>query len=224
VIGLLARATPVSLAVGSGALLVGLFLGLWAGTLGARAARATSGAAQLGDQGLRLLTTLGISTPEFIIGPLLLLVFSLSLGWLPAGGVESAAALILPVLTLGLPLAAQIARLARASVAEELGSDFVRSARAKGADDTRIVYEHALRPACAPVLAYVATAAAQVLTGSMVVESLFAIPGLGYFFVAGALQQDWTLVAGAALEYAVLLVVFNLLADLGMLWLDPRTR
>jgi oligopeptide transport system permease protein len=224
VIGLLARATPVSLAVGSGALLVGLFLGLWAGTLAARLARASSPGAQLGDQGLRMLTSLGISTPDFIIGPLLLLVFSLSLGWLPAGGVESASALILPVLTLGLPLAAQIARLARSSLIEELGSDFVRSARAKGADEGRIVYEHALRPACGPVLAYFATAAAQVLTGSMVVESLFAIPGLGYFFVAGALQQDWTLVAGAALEYAVLLVVFNLLADLGLLWLDPRTR
>ncbi len=224
VLGLLARATPVSLAVGSGALLVGIFLGLWAGTLAARAARASSARAQLGDQGLRLLATLGISTPDFIIGPLLLLVFSLGLGWLPAGGVESASALLLPVLTLGLPLAAQIARLARASLIEELGADFVRSARAKGADESRIVYEHALRPAVGPVVAYCATAAAQVLTGSMVVESLFAIPGLGYFFVAGALQQDWTLVAGAALEYAVLLVAFNLIADLALLWLDPRTR
>ena len=107
---------------------------------------------------------------------------------------------------------------------DELAADFVRTARAKGANESSIVVDHALRPAFGPVLAYLATAAAGVLTGSMVVESLFAIPGLGYFFVAGALQQDWTVVSGAALFYAVLLVVFNLLADLGLLWCDPRTR
>ena len=224
VIELLARATPVSVSIGSGALLIGLFLGLWGGTMAARAARSPQPGAHAGDQVLRLLATLGISTPDFIIGPLLLLVFSLYLGWLPAGGVESPSALLLPVLTLGLPLAAQIARLSRASLLDELGADFVRTARAKGASEGYIVIEHALRPAFGPVLAYLATAAAQVLTGSMVVESLFSIPGLGYFFVAGALQQDWTLVSGAALEYAALLVVFNLLADLALVWLDPRTR
>jgi oligopeptide transport system permease protein len=224
VLDLLARATPVSVSVGCGALLIGIFFGLWVGIMAARGARSRDSVAQAGDQGLRLLATLGVSTPDFIIGPLLLMVFSLWLGWLPAGGVDTPAALLLPVLTLGLPLAAQIARLARASLLEELGADFVRTARSKGASESRIVIEHALRPAFGPVLAYLATAAAQVLTGSMVVESLFAIPGLGYFFVAGALQQDWTLVSGAALEYAALLVAFNLLADLGMVWLDPRTR
>jgi oligopeptide transport system permease protein len=221
---LLAQAAPVSIAIGSGALLVGLFLGLWAGTSAARWARRPGSGGRLGDHGVRLAATLGISTPDFIIGPVLLLSFSLWLGWLPAGGVERVGGLVLPVLTLGLPLAAQLARLARASLLDELDADFVRTARAKGAGETRIVYEHALRPAFGPVLAYLATAAAQVLTGSMVVESLFAIPGLGYFFVAGALQQDWTVVSGAALVYAVLLVGFNLLADLGLAWLDPRTR
>ena len=114
--------------------------------------------------------------------------------------------------------------LTRASLVDELKTDFVRTARAKGAAEGRIVIEHALRPAFGPVLAYLATAAAGVLTGSMVVETLFAIPGLGYFFIAGALQRDWTVISGAALLYAALLVVFNLLADLGLLWCDPRTR
>jgi len=140
------------------------------------------------------------------------------------GGQSRADLLVLPVLTLALPLAAQIARLTRASLMDELKADFVRTARAKGAAEGSIVLEHALRPAFGPVLAYLATAAAGVLTGSMVVESLFAIPGLGYFFVAGALQQDWTVITGAALFYAALLVIFNLLADLGLLWCDPRTR
>lgn len=218
VLGLLAAAAPVSLAIGAGALAFGLLLGVWAGTVAARCA------GRWPDRTLRAGATLGISTPDFILAPLLLTAFSLWLGWLPAGGIERASALVLPVLTLGLPLAAQLARLVRASLADELAADFVRTARAKGADEGRIVYEHALRPAFGPVLAYLATAAAAVLTGSMVVETVFAVPGLGYFFVAGALQQDWTVVSGAALLYAALLVVFNLLADLGLAWLDPRTR
>jgi oligopeptide transport system permease protein len=224
VLDLLARAAPASLSIGSGALLVGLSLGVWAGMFAARRARRRDWRARCADHGVRALATLGVSTPDFIIGPVLLLVFSLSLGWLPAGGIDRPGGLVLPVLTLGLPLAAAIARLTSVCLAGELGADFVRTARAKGADEDRIVIEHALRPAFGPVLAYFGTAAASVLTGSMVVENLFAIPGLGYYFVAGALGADWTVVTGAALLYAVLLVVFNLGADLGLLWLDPRTR
>jgi oligopeptide transport system permease protein len=197
---------------------VGIFLGLWAGMLASRFANRWQ------DGAIRASATLGISTPDFIVAPLLLVAFSLWLGWLPAGGIDHASALVLPIMTLSIPLSAQIARLTRASMVEELGADFVRTARAKGAGESQIVIDHALRPAFGPVLAYLATAAAGVLTGSMVVESLFAIPGLGYFFVAGALQQDWTVVSGAALFYTVLLMSFNLLADLGLLWCDPRTR
>ncbi len=218
VLSLLARAAPVSLTIGCGALLVGIFLGLWGGMVAARFSQRWQ------DDVVRTTTTLGISTPDFIVAPLLLVVFSLWLGWLPAGGIDHMSALILPILTLSIPLASQIARLTRASMVDELGADFIRTARAKGAGESAIVVDHALRPAFGPVLAYLATAAAGVLTGSMVVESLFAIPGLGYFFVAGALQQDWTVVSGAALIYAVLLVGFNLLADLGLVWCDPRTR
>ena len=224
VLDLLLRAAPVSLSIGCGALLIGIFLGLWAGMVAARGAQRADVRGLAADQSVRALATLGISLPDFIVGPLLLMLFALWLGWLPAGGIERPSALFLPMLALGLPLAAQIARLARTSLGDELRADFVRTARAKGAGEARIVIEHALRPAFGPVLAYLATAAAGVLTGSMVVESIFAIPGLGYFFVAGALQQDWTVVSAAALVYAVLLVFFNLLADLGLVWLDPRTR
>ena len=218
---LLLRAAPVSLSLGCGALLLALAIGLPAGILAARRARAGGVGT---DHVVRALATLGTSTPAFVVGPLLLIVFSLTLGWLPAGGIDRPGALLLPIATLALPLAAEFARLVRASLLGELGADFVRTARAKGADEATIVLDHALRPAFAPVLAYLGTAAASVLTGAMVVESLFAIPGLGYYFVAGALQQDWTVVSGAALLYAVAIVACNLMADLGMMWLDPRTR
>ena len=218
---LLAAAVPTSLAIGCGALLVGLVLGLWAGVGAARSRVLGRGRS---DQLLRALATLGISTPDFVLGTALLLLFSLSLHWLPAGGLDSPLGLVLPVLTLGLPLAAAIARLTRASLAEELGLDHVRTARAKGASEFRVVYDHALRPAAGPVVAYLAQAAAALLTGSLVVEALFALPGLGYFFVQGTLLQDWTVVSGAALLYTALLVLFNLLADLTLAWLDPRTR
>lgn len=215
---LLAAAVPVSFALGCGALAFGLGMGLWAGVTAAR--RAGRGA----DHGLRALATLGISTPDFVVAPFLLVVFSLWLGWFPAGGTAGLPSLILPVVVLGLPLAAAIARLTRTSLMEELRLDFVRTARAKGAAEGRVVFDHALRPALGPVLAYVGQAAAAVLTGAMVVEQLFAIPGLGYYFVVGALSQDWPLVSAAALVYAAMLVLFNLAADLALAWLDPRTR
>jgi oligopeptide transport system permease protein len=215
---LLCAAAPVSLTIGCGALLLGAGFGLWTGMWAARRQ------GRMLDSTIRFGTTLGISLPDFIVAPLLLVIFSLWLNWLPAGGIESMSALLLPILTLALPLSAQIARLTRASMVEELRADFVRTARAKGVAEHILVVDHALRPACGPVLAYLATAAAGVLTGSLVVESVFAIPGLGYFFVAGALQHDWTVVSGAAIMYAVLLVFFNLLADIGLAWCDPRTR
>jgi oligopeptide transport system permease protein len=215
---LIADALPVSMALGCGALAVSLGVGLWAGVISARRAR------RWPDHFIRTGATLGISTPDFVIAPLALAVFSLWLGWLPAGGTSGTATLILPVLVLGLPLAAAIARLTRTSMMEELRADFVRTARAKGAADGSVVYDHALRPALGPVLAYVGQAAAAALTGAMVVEQLFAIPGLGAYFVTGALSQDWPLVSAAALVYAVVLVIFNLLADLALAALDPRTR
>ncbi len=218
---LLAAAAPTSLAIGCGALLVGIVLGLGAGISAARSRCLGHGRR---DQAVRTLSTLAISVPDFVLGTALLLMLSLTMHWLPAGGLDSPSGLVLPVLTLGLPLAAAIARLTSTSLAEELLLDHVRTARAKGANETRVVYDHALRPAAGPVVAYLAQAAAALLTGSLVVEALFALPGLGYFFVQGTLLQDWTVVSGAALLYTAVLVLFNLLADLTLAWLDPRTR
>ena len=218
---LLAEALPVSIALGCGALLVGLIVGVGAGII---AARSRIGGHGRSDQAVRALATLGISTPDFVFGTGLLLLFSLTLHWLPAGGLDHPSGLVLPVLTLGLPLAASLARLTRASLAAELGLDYVRTARAKGASEGRVVLDHALRPAAGPVLAYLAQAAAALLTGSLVVEALFALPGLGFYFVQGTLAQDWPVVSGAALLYTALLVGANLIADLALAWLDPRTR
>ncbi len=218
---LLWAALPVSVAIGCGALFLGLSLGVWAGAVAARSRCLGRGRA---DRAVRLAATLGISTPDFVSGTALLLVFSLALHWLPAGGLDSPLGLVLPVLTLGLPLAAAVARLTRASLADELLLDYVRTARAKGASDGALLYDHALRPAAGPVVAYLAQAAAALLTGSMVVEALYALPGLGFYFVQGTLAQDWTVVSGAALLYTALLVLFNLAADLALAWLDPRTR
>lgn len=218
---LLLAAAPVSLAIGCGTLLVGLIVGLTGGLLAAHSRIVGRGH---GDRIVRGLASLGISTPDFVLGTALLLLFSLTLHWLPAGGLGSPLGLVLPVLTLGLPLGAAIARLTRVSLADELRLDYVRTARAKGASEARVLYDHALRPAAGPVVAYLAQASAAVLTGSMVVEALFALPGLGFYFVQGTLAQDWTVVSGAALLYTALLVLFNLFADLALAWLDPRTR
>lgn len=215
---LLARAAPVSIGLGCGALLLGLAGGLWAGTLAARRR------GRLADRAVLAGASLGVSVPDFVLGTALLVAFALALGWLPPGGLDSPWGLVLPVATLALPLAAAAARLVRASLGDELRAGYVRTARAKGAGEATVVVEHALRPAAGPLLAWVAQAAANVLTGSMAVETLFALPGLGFYFVAGAMQRDWPVVTGAALAYAALLVLFNLVADLLMAWLDPRTR
>lgn len=215
---LLTTSVPLSFALGCGALAIGLGFGIWGGVWAARRV------GRAADHQIRAFATLGMSTPDFVLAPFLLLIGSLWLGWFPAGGTAQMSALILPIIVLGIPLAAAIARLTRTSVLEELRLDFVRTAKAKGANEHHIVFNHVLRPAIGPVLAYTGQAAAAVLTGAMVVEQLFAIPGLGYYFVAGAISQDWPVVSAAALVYAVILVLCNLVADLLLVWLDPRTR
>jgi len=213
----LASAAPVSIGLGCGALLVGLVLGLSAGAWAAWRAGAWP------DRLVRIGATVGISLPDFVLATGLLVLFALILGWFPAGGLAGPGSLVLPILTLGLPLGAALARLVRAALMEELQGGFVRTARAKGAGDLRIL-AHALRPALGPVLAWLAQAAAGVLTGSMVVEQVFGLPGLGAAFVTGALAQDWTVVSGAALLYTAALVIFNAVADAALVRFDPRTR
>jgi oligopeptide transport system permease protein len=170
------------------------------------------------------LAMVGICVPNFVLGPLLLLVFGLWLGWLPVSGWEQPAAKILPSITLGAMYAAYVARLTRGGMLEVLSNDFIRTARAKGLSEPRVVLRHALRGGIAPVVAYLGPAAAGMLTGSFVVETVFFIPGLGKTFVDSAFDRDYTMILGTVLFYAALIIVLNLLSDLLQLWLDPRLR
>ena len=168
----------------------------------------------------------GIVLPTFVTAPLLVLLFGLWLGWLPVSGWADGAAanLALPVLALSLPTMAAVARLTRGAMLDTLAEDFIRTARAKGLDAATILRRHALRPSLLPVVSYLGPAAAALLTGSVVVETVFALPGLGRYFVQGALNRDYPLVLGVVVLYAALVILFNLLADLAYGWLDPRTR
>jgi len=217
---LIARGLPVSLTLGALALLLALLLGLAAGlSAAARAGRPV-------DHALMMVATLLTALPTFVVGPLLALVFGLWAGWLPISGLGDgdAAHLILPVIALALPSAGAIAKLARAGLADVLGQDHVLMARARGLPSYRILIVHALRPALVPVASYLGPAAAGLLTGAVVVETVFALPGLGRYFVQGALNRDYPLVLGVVLIYASLIILFNLLADLAYGWLDPRAR
>jgi oligopeptide transport system permease protein len=168
----------------------------------------------------------GISIPVFVVAPVLVLLFAVKLQWLPAGwsGNDSVARFILPVIALALPQIAYIARLTRASMIDVLASDFIRTARAQGLGTSAIVRYHALKPALLPVLSYMGPAIAAILAGSVVVEEIFGIPGLGQFFVRGALNRDYTLVLGIVVFYATLLVLLNLVVDILYGVIDPRVR
>ncbi|MDW8479646.1 MAG: ABC transporter permease subunit [Xanthomonadales bacterium] len=211
---------PVSLRLGSAALLLAVAAGLGLGVLAAwRRDR-------LLDRLLMALATLLQALPVFVSAPLLVLLFALTLGWLPAGGYGGGALrhLVLPVTALALPHLAIVARLTRTAMVETLAAEFVRAARARGLSETRILLVHALRPALVPVVAYLGPAAAAVLTGSVVVEQTFGLPGVGRYFVQGALNRDYTLVMGVVLLVGALVILLSLLADLLAAWLDPRIR
>jgi oligopeptide transport system permease protein len=168
----------------------------------------------------------GLSVPIFVIAPLMVLVFAVYLHWLPASwtGGSGAARLLLPVVALALPQIAYIARLTRGNMIAVLKSDFVRTARAQGLSTASIVRFHALKPAMLPLLSYMGPALAGILTGSVVVEKVFGIPGVGQFFVSGALNRDYTLVLGITIFYAALVIFLNLLVDLLYGFFDPRIR
>ncbi len=215
---LVAQGLPVSLLLGALALVVALALGL---TVGIVAALRPGGKR---DHGLMLGATLLTALPSFVTGPLLVLAFALGLGWLPVSGLAGPRHLVLPVIALALPTAGAVAKLARAGLAEVLGQDHVRTARARGRSPLAILLVHALRPALVPVASYVGPAAAGLLTGAVVIETVFALPGLGRYFVQGALNRDYPLVLGVVTLYAALIILFNLVADLLYGWLDPRAR
>jgi len=217
---LIARGLPISLTLGALALMLALLLGLGAGMVAAaRPGRAL-------DRMLMLGATLLTALPSFVVGPLLALVFGLWAGWLPVSGWGDGDAphMILPVIALALPATGAIAKLARAGLAEVLAQDHIRMARARGLGWPRILIVHALRPALVPVVSYLGPAAAGLLTGAVVIETVFALPGLGRYFVQGALNRDYPLVLGVVTLYAALIILFNLLADLAYGWLDPRAR
>ena len=171
-----------------------------------------------------LTATLGISVPHFILGALLIWVFALRLGWLQAGRWDNAASMILPTITLGAAPAAYIAALLRSTLIDALGADFIRTARAKGLREAAVLLKHALRNSLLPVLTVMGPLTAALLTGSFVVEYVFAIPGMGRFFITAVTDRDYPLIMGVTLVYTALLVVANFLVDLLYAYVDPRIR
>ena len=211
---------PVSLRLGLTAILIATFTGV---SLGVLAALRQNQAADYLTVGVAII---GVTIPSFVTAPLLQLVFGSKLGILPIAGWDNGALpnMILPVAVLALPQIAIISRLTRAGMIEALQSNWVRTARAKGLPERQIVTRHALRAAILPLVSYLGPACAGLLTGSLVVERIFNLPGLGKFFVISALQRDYTVVMGMVIVYAVLILVLNLLADLLQAGLDPRVR
>ena len=217
---LIGTAFPYSLKLGAMAMALALLLGVSAGTVAALRQGTTFDKVVMG------FSMTGISIPVFVIAPVLVLFLAVKLQWLPAGWSSSTGVsrYLLPVITLALPQIAYIARLTRASMIDVLGRDFIRTAYAQGLGTATVVRVHALKPAMLPVLSYMGPAIAAILTGSVVVEEIFGIPGLGQFFVRGALNRDYTLVLGIVVFYASLIVFLNLFVDILYGAIDPRVR
>jgi oligopeptide transport system permease protein len=209
---------PVSVELGFYGLLVALGVGLPAGIVAASRPNTWR------DYVPMAFAMAGICVPNFVLGPVLVLIFALYLGWLPVALWEVPSDKILPAVALGTVYAAYIARLSRASMIEVLSQDYIRTARAKGMKEQRVLMRHALPGALQPVVAFLGPAAAGLLTGSFVVENIFGIPGLGTEFVKAALNRDYTMIMGTVLVFAVLIMAFNLVVDVVQAWLDPRLR
>ena len=215
---LLGLGFPVSLALGVCALAVALSLGGMAGVLAGLRRNSPF------DYFTMSFALFGVSVPNFVLGPILMLLFGLWLRWLPLAGWGTWRHLILPSVTLGMFYAAYVARLTRAGMLEVIGQDFIRTARAKGLREAAVVFRHALPGAVLPAVTYLGPASAAVLTGSVVVETIFSIPGVGRYFVSGALNRDYTMVLGTVVFYSVLLLLFNLVVDVLYAYLDPRVQ
>jgi oligopeptide transport system permease protein len=211
---------PKSMLLGVLALGIAVVLGIGAGIISA--ARQNSWV----DYTAMSFAVIGITVPLFVIGPVLMYVFAMRLGWLPTSGWITGkygwVTLIMPVVTLAFPYFAYNARLSRASILEVLRSDHVRTARAKGLRETVIMFKHVLKGALLPVVSFLGPAFAGIVTGSVVVERIFRIPGLGQFFVQSAFNRDYTLLMGTVIVYSVILVIMNFIVDIVYGWLDPR--
>jgi len=216
---LLARGLPISMTIGGLSLLLALGIGILLGTVAAFRQNKSA------DYSVMVFATVGLTIPTFVVGPILQIVFGLSLAWLPVGGWNDGAVrnLVMPVVVLALPQVAVIARLTRAALIEILRANHIRTLRSQGMPSTTIAV-HGLRGALLPVVSYLGPAAAALLTGSIVVENIFSLPGVGRYFVEGALNRDYTLVMGTVVMVAVFVLVFNLMVDVLYALLDPRVR
>jgi oligopeptide transport system permease protein len=215
---IIVQSLPYSLTLGGLALLLACCAGIFLGAVAA--AHHNSGI----DYTVMVVALAGISVPTFVIGPLLIIVFVFVLHLLPVAQWGGPSHLVMPVITLAAPFTAYIARLTRAGMLDVLNQPYITAARAKGLGEAVIVYKHALKVAVLPVVTFLGPASAQLLTGSVVVEKIFNVPGLGRFFVNSAFNRDHTVVLGVALLYCVMLLMFNLVVDISYAYLDPRIR
>jgi len=217
---LIGQGFPVTFELGTIAVVLALILGIPIGTFAALHRNSAA------DYAAMSLAVVGIAIPTFVVLPFLGLLFGIYLHWLPVAGWEpgSIRHLVLPVVALALPPLAVIARLVRASMLELLGSPFIRTAIAKGLPLRTVILRHAMRPALLPVASFLVPAVASIMTGSLVVESIAGLPGIGRYMVQGALNRDYTLVLGMVIIYSTLLILMGLLVDLIYAWLDPRVR
>ncbi len=213
---IIASSLPVSVLLGATSILIALVIGVFAGVVGAIKPNS------LIDLVTLTVALVGISLPSFVIGTVLLLIFSVTLRWLPVATWGSPRDMLLPAITLSLPFAAYIARLIRMGMIEQLSSDYVRTARAKGASTMRVLLGHALKNASLPVLSFLGPATALAMTGSFVVERVFSVPGIGQHFVNAVQNKDLFLIMGVVLVFATMLVLFNLVVDVLYKWIDPR--
>ena len=217
---LIALGAPVSLKLGLSAILLATLIG---GFLGVTAALRQN---TIADYSIMSIAMIGITIPTFVTAPLLTLILGVYLGWLPVGGYDDGALrnMILPVVVLSLPQIAIISRLVRGSMIEVLRSNYVRTARAKGLTEGQVVWKHVLRAGLLPLVSYLGPAIAGLVTGSLVVEQIFGLPGIGRYFVQGALNRDYTLVMGVVILFATLIILLNLVADIMYRVLDPKVR
>ncbi len=218
VLDLIKEGLPTSAVIGLSALTLACLIGVLLGVMAALRQN------KLIDNLTMTVAVLGVCIPTFVTAPLLVLVFAAKLGWLPTAGLNGVRSLILPVTVLALPQIAIISRLTRAGMIEVLRSNYVRTARARGLPEHKIVFGHALRAAVLPLVSYLGPACAGLLTGSLVIEKIFSLPGLGKSFIIGALQRDYTVVMGVVIVYAGLILLLNLLADIIYALLDPRVK
>lgn len=216
----IALGLPYTIILGGAAFLIAIFFGVLAGCYGALKRNSWS------DHAIAAVILLGLVVPNFLIAPILQLIFGVHLDWLPVGGWGDGSVryLLLPVLVLALPHIARISRLMRGTMIEVLNTNFIRTARSKGLGSSAIIMRHALRPALNPVVSYLGPAAGFLLTGSLVVESVFGLPGIGRYFINAALNRDYGMVLGTVIFYMLLILVLNLIVDILYAWLDPRVR